>query len=341
MSVDEGLQHWALQKDQDQDGEADNDVLEGLTIQKSVLIDAWATYRLFKHKKEQSGEDTDEDKDDSPDHGIGEDHGEDEISEEADMMEGKQSILAAEHHIFEKSFINYLMSEIHLKIYDYTETDEQNERKKQFKEFIKAYKEIQANKILKESMEREKLGLDYVEKVPPIEQLRHKVLSKEEISDLKEEETDGIQDQVSLLDDFLSCFIWPGDSGKKIDQIDIILALKSLPEKVDDSNLARCELFNYGNTNTSIIAFNNNDQDELFKYYDNRNKKRLNKLSKKATKTQDLTNDLMDIAERCQDVMKDVQNTGSLRDTHKFKLVDEGDKYMDMLTRNGLHEPDI
>lgn len=40
------------------------------------------------------------------------------------MMEGKQSILAAEHHIFEKSFINYLMSEIHLKIYDYTETDE-------------------------------------------------------------------------------------------------------------------------------------------------------------------------------------------------------------------------
>ena len=109
------------------------------------------------------------------------------------------------------------------------------------------------------------------------------------------------------------------------------MALKSLPEKVDEDNLARCELFNYGNTNTSIIAFNNNDQDELFKYYDNRNKKRLNKLSKKATKTQDLTNDLMDIAERCQDVMKDVQNTGSLRDTHKFKLVDEGDKYAEML----------
>ena len=93
-------------------------------------------------------------------------------------------------------------------------------------------------------------------------------------------------ESIEILDNFLNSFIWPGDSGKKVDQIDIILALKSLPEKVDESNLARCELFNFENTSTAIIAFNNNDQDELFKYYDNRNKNRLNKLSKKATKTQ-------------------------------------------------------
>ena len=50
----------------------------------------------------------------------------------------------------------------------------------------------------------------------------------------------------------------------------------------------------------------------------------------------------MDIAERCQDVMKDVQNTGSLRDTHKFKLFDEEEKYRDMLNRHPeMHEQEF
>jgi hypothetical protein len=34
ISLDEGLEYQALQKDQDQDGEADNDITEGLTIEK-------------------------------------------------------------------------------------------------------------------------------------------------------------------------------------------------------------------------------------------------------------------------------------------------------------------
>tara|TARA_B110000285_G_C15037179_1_gene569959 strand:- start:525 stop:779 length:255 start_codon:yes stop_codon:yes gene_type:complete len=82
-------------------------------------------------KKGDGKEDSDKDDDDTcPMDG---DKGEDEESEEADLMQGKKSILADEHHIFDKIFVNYFMSEIHLKIYDYTETEEQNDRKKLFK----------------------------------------------------------------------------------------------------------------------------------------------------------------------------------------------------------------
>jgi len=48
LQLDEGLDFWALQKDQDQDGQADNDIIEGLTIQKDILIDAWAVYKVHK-----------------------------------------------------------------------------------------------------------------------------------------------------------------------------------------------------------------------------------------------------------------------------------------------------
>ena len=105
---------------------------------------------------------------------------------------------------------------------------------------------------------------------------------------------------------------------------------------MDDSNLDRCELFNFEATNTSIIAFNNNDQDELFKYYDTRNKKRLNKLSKKAKKTQDLTDRLMDIAERCEKVMKDVQTAGSLREKHMNTWEMEDSNFRQMLKDNSI-----
>jgi hypothetical protein len=67
------------------------------------------------------------------------------------------------------------------------------------------------------------------------------------------------------------------------------LTLKALPTKVDESNVKRCELFNFEHTASSLIAFECEDQDLLFKYYDTRNKTRLNKLNKKANNTEKLT----------------------------------------------------
>jgi hypothetical protein len=48
-------------------------------------------------------------------------------------------------------------------------------------------------------------------------------------------------------------------------------------------------LFNFKETAKSLIEFGNTDQDMLFKYFDNKNKTRLNKLNTKAGITKDLT----------------------------------------------------
>ena len=92
-------------------------------------------------------------------------------------------------------------------------------------------------------------------------------------------------EEKELIDAFLSCFILNSDSGSKVDQIDIKQALKALPKHIDESNLFKCVQFNFEATKTSLISFNNDDQDKLFRYYDSRNKTRLNKLSKKAEVT--------------------------------------------------------
>ena len=62
------------------------------------------------------------------------------------------------------------------------------------------------------------------------------------------------------------------DGGNKVDQIDLKLALKSLPNKVDKNNVYRCEQYTFEGTKTSLISYQNDETDELFKFYDNRNK---------------------------------------------------------------------
>ncbi len=61
------------------------------------------------------------------------------------------------------------------------------------------------------------------------------------------------------------------------------LALKSLPNKIEEHNIYRIDLINFNLIQKSLIAFQNDDQDELFNYYDNYNKQRLRKLMRKAT----------------------------------------------------------
>ena len=62
-----------------------------------------------------------------------------------------------------------------------------------------------------------------------------------------------------------------------------------MPSKVTENNIEKCELFNFKETAKSLIEFGNTDQDMLFKYFDNKNKSRLNKLNTKAGITKDLT----------------------------------------------------
>lgn len=69
--------------------------------------------------------------------------------------------------------------------------------------------------------------------------------------------------------------------------MDLCLTLKALPAKVDESNCYRIDLFDFPNMQTAIIAFQNKEQDMLFKFYDARNKNRMRKLLTRANQSAD------------------------------------------------------
>lgn len=77
---------------------------------------------------------------------------------------------------------------------------------------------------------------------------------------------------------------------------------------MNEHNVFKCSLFNFDMTKKSLIAFCNDDQDELFRYYDNRNKTRLNKLHKKAQFTHQQTVSLIEMAKQSVSVLKHIQN---------------------------------
>lgn len=64
--------------------------------------------------------------------------------------------------------------------------------------------------------------------------------------------------------------------------IDLNLALKALPEKVDIHNIYRIEMINFNLIQKALITYQNDDQDELFNYYDNRTKMRFKSIGQKA-----------------------------------------------------------
>lgn len=93
------------------------------------------------------------------------------------------------------------------------------------------------------------------------------------------------EDELEIVENFLSKFCFEPSASSKKEQIDLKLALKAMPTRLDSSNYLRATYFNFKDTYVSLIAFNNQNQDQLFNYYDLRNKTRLRKLKEKATIT--------------------------------------------------------
>ena len=89
-----------------------------------------------------------------------------------------------------------------------------------------------------------------------------------------------------IVEAFLSRFVMTTDSAKKRDQIDIKLVLKALMTKVDEFNVYRCQHYDYECIQYALIDYSNEDQAQLFKFFDTKNKTRLNKLQTKASQTQ-------------------------------------------------------
>lgn len=85
----------------------------------------------------------------------------------------------------------------------------------------------------------------------------------------------------------------------------------ALPQYVDENNMNRCVLFNFGEVKKSLISFHNDDQDELFKFYDNKNKTRLRKLYNKAGVTKDLTHSLKELGSSVLSILTKIQMIGT------------------------------
>lgn len=84
-------------------------------------------------------------------------------------------------------------------------------------------------------------------------------------------------DEKHFVDAFLSRFLLSSDSNTK-GEINLYHALRALPKRLNEVNFNRIEMMNLSVIQMSIIAFQNDDKDELFNFYDKRNKTRLHKL---------------------------------------------------------------
>lgn len=104
----------------------------------------------------------------------------------------------------------------------------------------------------------------------------------------EEEDEDDIKyirpDELQIINKFLDRFIFVSQTSSVV-QLDLKLALKAVPTSINQTNFYRIDMINLNEVQKSLIAFQNDDQDELFNYYDNRSKTRLRKINKKTYDT--------------------------------------------------------
>ena len=62
-----------------------------------------------------------------------------------------------------------------------------------------------------------------------------------------------------MVDEFLNKFIFLGEGSSSKSQVDINLALKSLPARIDMNNLYRVDMIGFSIIQKALIAFQNDD----------------------------------------------------------------------------------
>lgn len=102
----------------------------------------------------------------------------------------------------------------------------------------------------------------------------------------EEEEEDEFEskipfEEVQLIEFFLNKLVFTSENANSTSIIDIKLALRSLPEKVTEENVYRVELLGFKTIQDSLVGYQNDEQDELFMYYDRRQKSRFNDFERK------------------------------------------------------------
>ena len=67
------------------------------------------------------------------------------------------------------------------------------------------------------------------------------------------------KEEVQLIEDFLDKFIFISEASTTKESIDLKLALKALPHKIDIHNIYRIDLINFNMIQKSLISFQNDD----------------------------------------------------------------------------------
>ena len=65
------------------------------------------------------------------------------------------------------------------------------------------------------------------------------------------------EEEHQLVEDFLDKYVFSNDPSNTTDQVDLNLALKALPLKIDETNIYRIDLMNFGILYHSLVAFQN------------------------------------------------------------------------------------
>jgi hypothetical protein len=125
--------------------------------------------------------------------------------------------------------------------------------------------------------------------------------------------------ELEYITKFLKRFVFQSD-GKYQDLVDLNLALKALPCRIDKHNCFKVDLFNFKDLQTAIIGYQNSEQDVLFGFYDDKNKMRLLKLKEKAMLTKKLTKDLQELTNTILSILYKIGSMSSLSKIHTKKV---------------------
>eukprot|EP00347_Sterkiella_histriomuscorum_P022855 403336899 len=77
-----------------------------------------------------------------------------------------------------------------------------------------------------------------------------------------------------IVEEFLKKFVIVSESST-LDQINILIMMKAIPNEIVDYNLEQNELFNFKTFQDSLVAFQNLDMVNAFEYFDEKNRERV------------------------------------------------------------------
>lgn len=94
---------------------------------------------------------------------------------------------------------------------------------------------------------------------------------------------------------------------------------------MDEKNCYRVNLFSFETRQTSIISFKNSEQDQLFKFYDTRNKARLRKLQTRSKETlyksEKVDQDMNSVAVTVRRLRKNADDNAGMNRKRNFNVI--------------------